>query len=255
MDFDYKLDKLLTEVNNKSEINNYVFISLGKPNIKAQVKLIKKTNYLKQDISKLALKFKKKTGQFPEWIKLDIITSTEKVLFKELRKELINTRRNYVDFGIAFDSQWNLAVLPEEINANAFVRPDNSTKELFLSEKNINNYLRKYTTNKKAFSSEFYDEKKVIKFYTQGFFIDNEEVYELYNNGYRKGLRKVDQLGSEIDQLIESSTHFLQNMLLDNGKYIYGYFPHFDNEIGFYNILRHSSSTYALIEGLSLIHI
>ena len=45
MDFDYKLDKLLTEVNNKSEINNYVFISLGKPNIKAQVKLIKKTNY------------------------------------------------------------------------------------------------------------------------------------------------------------------------------------------------------------------
>ena len=56
---------------------------------------------------------------------------------------------------------------------------------------------------------------------------------------------------SEIDQLIESSTHFLQNMLLDNGKYIYGYFPHFDNEIGFYNILRHSSSTYALIEGLA----
>ena len=159
MDFDYKLDKLLTEVNNKSEINNYVFISLGKPNIKAQVKLIKKTNYLKQDISKLALKFKKRTGQFPEWIKLDIVTSTEKVLFKELRKELINTRRNYVDFGIAFDSQWNLAVLPEEINANAFVRPDNSTKELFLSEKNINNYLRKYTTNKKAFSSEFYNEK------------------------------------------------------------------------------------------------
>lgn len=41
MKFDYKLDKLLTEVNNKYKINNYVFISLGKPNIKAQVKLIK----------------------------------------------------------------------------------------------------------------------------------------------------------------------------------------------------------------------
>ena len=49
----------------------------------------------------------------------------------------------------------------EEINANAFVRPDNTTKELFLSE-NINNYLRKYTTNKKAFSSEFYNEKKLL---------------------------------------------------------------------------------------------
>ena len=57
MNFEYKLEKLLTEVNNKNEINNYVFLSLGKPNIKAQVKLIKKTNYLKQDISKLARKF------------------------------------------------------------------------------------------------------------------------------------------------------------------------------------------------------
>lgn len=159
MDFEYKLEKLLTAVNNKIEMNNYVFLSLGKPNIKAQVKLFKKTNYLKQDISKSALKFKKKTGQFPEWIKLDIVTTTEKVQFTELKKALINTRRNYVDFGIAFDSLWNLAVLPEEINANAFVRPDNTTKELFLSDKNINNYLRKYTTNKKAFSSEFYDEK------------------------------------------------------------------------------------------------
>ena len=63
MDFEYKLENLLTEVNNKSENNNYVFISLGKPNIKAQVKLIK-TNYLKQDISKLALKFKRRQVSF-----------------------------------------------------------------------------------------------------------------------------------------------------------------------------------------------
>ena len=62
-----------------------MFLSLGAPNIKAQVKLFK-TNYLKQSISKLALKFKKKTGQFPEWIKLDIVTSTEKVQFNELKK-------------------------------------------------------------------------------------------------------------------------------------------------------------------------
>ena len=61
-----------------------MFLSLGKSSVKAQVKLLK-TNYLKQDISKLALKFKKKSGEFPEWIKLDIVTSTEKILFKELK--------------------------------------------------------------------------------------------------------------------------------------------------------------------------
>ena len=40
MDFEYKLEKLLTEVNNKNEINNYV-LSLGKSSVKAQVKLLK----------------------------------------------------------------------------------------------------------------------------------------------------------------------------------------------------------------------
>ena len=49
--------------------------------LKAQVKLLKKTNYLKQDISKLALKFKRNQG-LPEWIKLDIVTSTEKYYLK-----------------------------------------------------------------------------------------------------------------------------------------------------------------------------
>ena len=58
-----------------------MFLSLGKSSVKAQVKLLK-NNYLKQDISKLALKFKKKSGKFPEWIKLDIVTSTEKYYLK-----------------------------------------------------------------------------------------------------------------------------------------------------------------------------
>ena len=44
--------------------------------------------------------------------------------------------------------------------------------------------------------------------------------------------------------------HISRNMLSDTGRYQYGYFPHFDKEINFYNILRHASSTYALIEGL-----
>ena len=40
MEFEYKLEKLLTKVNNKTKINNYVF-KFGCPNIKAQVKLFK----------------------------------------------------------------------------------------------------------------------------------------------------------------------------------------------------------------------
>lgn len=251
MDFENKIKKFLSEVKEKTAINNYIFVSIGRPHAKAQVKLFKKTTYIEQDIAKLGLKFKKKTGEYPTWIKLDLVQSTENVRFKDLKDELIHTRRNYIDYGIAFDNQWNFAVLSEEINANAFVRPEKNGKHLYISEQNINSYLRKYTTHNKGFAIDFYNEKEVIKFYTKGFMLDGEKVFELHGRGYDKSLRMVNDLHTELDCLIEKSSGFLQNMIQDSGRYIYGYFPHFDNEINFYNILRHSSSTYALIEGLA----
>ncbi|MDT4037263.1 poly(glycerol-phosphate) alpha-glucosyltransferase, partial [Staphylococcus hominis] len=123
---------------------------------------------------------------------------------------------------------WNMTFLPEEINANAFVRPDKKTKKMFLSEDNINNYLRKYTTHKNGYSHQFFKNKEVIKFWTKGYIFDNDEIYELYESGYKKGLRKVDDLYQEVDDLIVSSVDYLQGMLYDNGRYNYGYFPHFD---------------------------
>ena len=251
MDFETKIKRLIAYIKSKIKIDNYVFVSIGGPKFKAQVKLFKKTNYLEYNILKLGYQFKKKTGTYPIWVKVDVVQSTKKVLFKDLKISLEKTRRNYVDFGIAFDSQWELTLIAEEINANAFVRPNNTNNQLYLSEKNINAYLVKYTKHKKVFSNDFYNGKEVIKFYTKGFMLDNDAYFELHNNRYEKNLRKVHDLGSEIDRLILNSTDFLQSMILENGKYVYGYFPHFDNEIGFYNILRHSSSTYALIEGLS----
>lgn len=245
------IKNLIEEINSKESIEGYVFISLGKPSIKAQVKLLKKTNYLEREINKLCQKFKKKAGELPTWIKVDIVTNYEYIPFDILKKELVNTRRNYIDFGIALDQNWNIAFLPEEINVNAFVRPNKKSKELFLSEDNINNYMRKYTNYKRVYSHELYDSKTVIKFFTKSYFLDDGKVYELHSKGYKKGLRKVDNLSEEIDGMIESSAHFLENMMEDSGKFNYGYFPHFDKEIGFYNILRHSSSTYALIEGLN----
>ena len=61
-----------------------------------------------------------------------------------MKHDLINTRRNYVEYGFALDENWDLAFLPEEINANAFIRPKKVLKEFIMSEKNINNYINKY---------------------------------------------------------------------------------------------------------------
>lgn len=253
MSLETKVKELVQEVKNTEQVEKYIFLSMGKPNIKAQVKLLKNLRYLERDILKHCKNFKKKSGEVPHWIKLDAVTQIETVSFNSVKEELIETRRNYIDFGIAFDSYWNMTFLPEEINANAFVRPDKKTKQMFLSEDNINNYLRKYTMHKKGYSHQFFENKEVIKFWTKGYILilDEEKIYELHEKGYEKGLRRVDDLHDEIDNLIQNGVKFLQGMLYNNGRYNYGYFPHFDKEISFYNMLRHSSSTYALIEGLT----
>lgn len=180
------------------------------------------------------------------------MTDTENVCFDDLVKELVETRRNYIDFGIALDKFWNTVFLAEEINANAFVRPDKKDKSTFiLSEENINNYLRKYTTHNKRYNHKFYQGKQVIKFYTKSFICDEDHIYLLGERGLTKNLRTVEDLDKEFYRLIEKGTEYLTNMLHPSGKYDYGYFPHFDKKINFYNSLRHASSTYALIEGLN----
>ena len=85
-----------------------------------------------------------KSGKLPQWIKLDFVTDTEEARFEDVKADLINTRRNYVDYGIALDEDWDTVFLPEEINVNAFVRPGKDKKGFILSETNINTYLNKY---------------------------------------------------------------------------------------------------------------
>ncbi|MGV3043444.1 poly(glycerol-phosphate) alpha-glucosyltransferase [Macrococcus armenti] len=249
MSIETRINELLALVEKKhGEIKDEFYISLGKENIKADIKLFRGSKNIKRDIINYCEKFKKKTRTYPKWIKIDIVTSTEDIFYDDLKREMEKCRRNYIEYGIVLDSMWNLSFLPEVINANAFVKPQG--KERILSEKNINNYLLKYTSQKRAFKHSLYSGKRVMKFTTKSFFLDENELYELEESGYTKGLRKIENLSLELDKLIATSTDFLKNEIQDNGRYIYGYFPHFDKEIGFYNTLRHSSSTYALIEGL-----
>lgn len=246
MNISHQISKLL----NDHTPSNKLFVSIGHPSQKAVVKLFKMHN-AERNIIKFIESFRKHTGKKAEWIKIDFVTSVERIKFDLLKDDLEHTRRNYVEYGFALDENWRLAFLPEEINANAFIRPSKENKGLILSEKNINNYIRKYKKLRRHYAHSNYENEEVIKFYTKGYFIEDNQVMNLEENGYRKGLRQVDNINDEIDRLIETSTAFLKNQIQDSGQYIYGYFPHFDKEIGFYNNLRHSSSTYALIEGLA----
>ncbi len=64
MEFEHKLEKLISEVNNKTEINNYVFFSLGKSSVKAQVKLLKKLIISNKIFQNWHLNLKRNLGNF-----------------------------------------------------------------------------------------------------------------------------------------------------------------------------------------------
>lgn len=248
--FDTVLKKFEAAV---APLSRHVFISLGTPYSKATIKHIKKSRNLTKELTQTLKNFKSRTGQWPEWVKVDFVTQEEQLPFKDVLAEMLNTRRNYIDFGVSFDSKWLISFLPEVINANAFVRPqkgkDHTSLELAVN--NINHYLKHYTQVKKAFTIEQYQNQDVIRFQTCGYLLTPENYYELETSGGNKGIRKVSNLHTEIETMITTATHYLKNELGPNGKYNYGRFPHFDRKISFYNMLRHCSSTYALIEGLT----
>lgn len=50
-----------------------------------------------------------------------------------------------------------------------------------------------------------------------------------------------------VKSLLKNSTDFLKNQINDDGSFIYGIYPRFDNDIENYNIVRHTSTVWSLI--------
>src|SRR5699024_6648073 len=124
-----------------------------------------------------------------------------------------------------------------------------------LQDKNVNHYLKVKQSNKLLFMKEHYRNKNVYIFETKSYFKERTEEYihELYNGSLSNGLRKTTNMKDEVAHLIEKSTQFLTRQVGENGKFQYGYFSAFGKSIANYNILRHASSLYAMMEGYEII--
>ncbi|WP_020008079.1 hypothetical protein [Salinicoccus albus] len=251
--------ELINDLKKKKEHQDskWLFISLGFLNRRAHVFKLKNNNYILKKIKDEIKKFERR-GHRTHWLKVDFIVSEIDTEFPELLDELTETRRNYVEYGISFDPNYSMAFLPEEVNANAFVRPvqgkDHQT--LFVSEQNINTYLKKYKGYRGVYFHKKYANKNVKKFYTKGYLIEGEKVFSLISSGYMHGIRKItaNQNKSEYRRLVTTATQYLSDQMDENGRYEYGKFPHFNKKIGFYNVLRHASTTYSLLEGLEYLN-
>lgn len=233
-----------------------LFLSIGNPKIRAKVIQVMHENYQRafDSLRQKLVKMVRKNHINPEWIKLDIVVSLEETPFEQLEKNISNTRKNYFRNGIAFDENFKIAFLEQEINGNALIR--NKRGELpRLNDKNINHYLNYKTETNIPFMVQRYRNKQVYVFNTVSIFKDRKEKYivKLYNGNRTNGIRKVNDIKEETKKLIEKSTYFLMNQVTESGKFEYGYFSAFAKSINTYNILRHSSSLYSMCEGFEIV--
>ncbi len=248
---DEKLESNEIQLNIPSSISTkyVIFLSMGNPEVRAKVVNASGNNCEKawQKVKKSALKLIQRSYFDAQWIKLDMVTNVEEWDFQDFEKYIKNVKRNYFRKGIAFDDEFRLALLEQEINGFSLIRNKQGQPQE-LDEININHYMKYRYNQKFPFYKNYYHNKRIYLFETMAFFDEYSEIYELYNGELTNGIRKVHNLESEIHNLIEKSANFLATEIEEDGKFEYGYFPCFAKRIPTYNILRHSSTLYAMAE-------
>ncbi|MFA1821003.1 hypothetical protein ACDX78_12610 [Virgibacillus oceani] len=182
----------------------------------------------------------------PDYVKADIVTIKKPINLFSFIDLITKTKKNYFRFGISFDKDFKNAFLEQEINGNSMIQIDKNKKRGYLKETNIQNYIKKHRPDMKQI--DFQRVKKIYLFSTKGYFFDGDQCYELKKGTLDNGRRNTPIRTEEIRYMVTSGQRYLNGLNQNNGKFVYGYFSCFDKEINYYNMLRHASSVFALIE-------
>lgn len=250
-------DWLLIQLKNHSESEGgiCVFLSVGNEKKRCEVWNTFDENIntvLKRIYSFLDNLYSKNRG-LPEFFKIDLAYNISEESWDDVEFSILNQEHNnHYRKGISFDGKFNLCFLEQEIYGKAIIKGISFDKPNFFDEKNLNDAIKaKYKNITKYFKLD--DIKKVwvfdtiAAFYEKGMFIDLQTV------GVANGIRchsKVNK--AEIKEIIINNAEFLCNQIMDDGRFIYGYFPAYDREIKSYNTVRHCTSLYALLETLEV---
>lgn len=174
------------------------------------------------------------------WIKADLLRQSETINTAEFPILIEPYYDEFFRKGIALDASFQTAFLEAEINGNKLIDYD-GTNQLNLEE--INKYQR-------ALGRPAIDAlpEEIVLFNCVSFFLEKGQTYPLYNEGLETGRRIDDELDrEEVKEMLLSATGFLANLVQDDGKFIYGYYPTYDKELQDYNILRHAGTIWSLI--------
>lgn len=181
------------------------------------------------------------------WLRVDWPEEVHRSDWDGLRGLLHDTKRNYFRLGISLDEDFARAFLEQELNANAMLYGGNSIQSAVLNEKNFLTYFR--SRHAGLPEPEFAGDGQVFLFSGRGMFLDDDGIRPLHSTGLKAGRRMIGQLDiPQMSSVISDASNYLARQVGADGRFVYGYHPCFDRQIGTYNTLRHASTTFAMIE-------
>jgi hypothetical protein len=182
----------------------------------------------------------------PTSIKIDIVIEQRPIEILSFIDLISKTKKNYFRYGISFDKNFQQSFLEQELNGNAIIQISPENKRGYLNEDNIQKYIKLHRPDMKPIN--FSNIRKLYLFSTIGYYYNGEEFHTLRNDSLNNGRRNTPLTHDELSDLIQSGQKYLVNLSKANGKFTYGYFACFDKEINYYNMLRHASTLYAMLE-------
>ncbi|MBC1385677.1 poly(glycerol-phosphate) alpha-glucosyltransferase [Listeria innocua] len=245
-----KIIDQLTEAEEHATYNGkwHGFLTIGYKNKRATV-----INFSYLCLANLINEMKKSAlkNQTEEAIsfKMDIAVNYQLENLGEWNRKALKTKKNYYRRGIALNENFKIALMEQEINANAILLPGD--EGLAINVENMNRYL--IQANKNQAQLNLTIDSSVVTFETVGWFFDGKNIHELETASLDHGRRKVESLTPEITAtLVENAGEYLAHQVNATGEFNYGWFACFDKKIKHYNSLRHASTTYSMLEAYEL---
>ncbi|MBC1602965.1 poly(glycerol-phosphate) alpha-glucosyltransferase [Listeria welshimeri] len=183
------------------------------------------------------------------YFKMDIAVNYQLENLGEWNRKALKTKKNYYRRGIALNENFKMALMEQEINANAILLP--ADEGLAINIENMNRYLMQ--SNKNQAQLNLTTDSNIVTFDTVGWFFDGKKIHELETTEWNHGRRKTTLLKPEIvAELVGNAGRYLANQVNATGEFNYGWFACFDKKIKHYNSLRHASTTYSMLEAYEL---
>ena len=180
------------------------------------------------------------SGVYVRWLKADVVSSVREISMTALKREVLKARHEFYRYGIAFDDGFALALLEAEMNGAKIYEYENGG----IDEKYLNNYLKKSGRDPISALPD-----QMTLFRCRGWLCDEDNtVYPLYEDGLETGRREILPLDAEYAfTLIDHASAFLMDQIREDGSFVYGIYPRFDNNIDNYNMVRHASTLWSLL--------